>query len=133
MINQEEKENFFGLEQGGTIAGISLPNELNIGVQEKDVRTFSSEHSISHPKYYTHGTIETWDFIKDKRLDFDRGSAIKYIVRAGRKNRDTEIEDLRKAINFINHEIDYLSGLVEQGEPWNPNLTHESNRKEDEE
>lgn len=133
MIKQEEKENFFGLEQGGTIVSSSLPNKLNIGIREAYNDTFSSAHSISHPKYYTHGTIETWDFIKDKRLDFDRGSAIKYIVRAGRKNRDTEIEDLRKAINFINHEIDYLSGLVEQGEPWNPNLTHESNGKEDEE
>lgn len=63
---------------------------------------------IKHPKYYTSGSIETWDFIKDKNLNFDRGNAIKYIVRAGEKDKSKEIEDLKKAIQYINHEIEYL-------------------------
>lgn len=61
--------------------------------------------NIEHPDYYTYGKIETWDFIADKNLCFDLGNAIKYIVRSGIKNPDTEVEDLEKAINYIRHRI----------------------------
>ena len=61
-----------------------------------------------HPIYYCQGRIEVWDFIKDKGLNYDRGCAIKYICRAGLKNKDTEIEDLKKAINYLKHEIEHL-------------------------
>ena len=137
MIDQHEKEAFFGLEQANIITngqvpkgGQFIPNQLNTGLQEGNGVSFSSANSITHPSYYANGKMETWDFIKDKNLDFDRGSAIKYIVRAGEKDKAKEIEDLKKAINFINHEIDYLSGLAEQGKPWNPNLTEGMNEKE---
>lgn len=120
MIDQHEKEAFFGLEQANIITN----------GQEGNGASFSSANSITHPSYYANGKMETWDFIKDKNLDFDRGSAIKYIVRAGGKDKAKEIEDLKKAINFINHEIDYLSGLAEQGMPWSPNLTEGMNEKE---
>ena len=65
---------------------------------------------VSHPEYYqaNNGT-ELLDVIED--LPFWKGSAIKYIFRAGNKteeglsdNEKTK-EDLRKAIFYIKHKL----------------------------
>lgn len=61
---------------------------------------------VNHPEHYTYGTIECIDYITDKQFDFCLGNAIKYITRAGRK-KDV-IEDLRKAIWYIEKEIEVL-------------------------
>ena len=37
------------------------------------------------PDYYTRGSIECWDFIRDQQLNYHLGCAIKYICRAGHK------------------------------------------------
>lgn len=66
--------------------------------------------SVEHPSHYNCGTIEVWDFIADWELNFDRGNAIKYICRAGSKDPTKEIQDLEKAIQYINHEIKMLKG-----------------------
>jgi hypothetical protein len=60
---------------------------------------------VDHPSHYNNGKIEIIDFIEDKKLNFHRGNAIKYISRAGLKNKDTEIEDLEKAIWYLQREI----------------------------
>lgn len=66
---------------------------------------------INHPSHYTDGKIEVIDFIEDKQLNFHRGNAIKYIARAGKKNKEKEIEDLKKAAWYINREIQRLEKL----------------------
>ena len=66
---------------------------------------------INHPSHYTDGKIEVIDFIEDKQLNFHRGNAIKYIARAGKKNKEAEIEDLEKAAWYINREIQRLEKL----------------------
>ena len=63
---------------------------------------------VNHPSHYTDGKIEVIDFIEDKNLNFCRGNAVKYISRAGHK--DDIIQDLKKAQQFIQFEIDYLKG-----------------------
>ena len=68
--------------------------------------------SVNHPSHYTDGKIEVIDFIEDKKLNYHRGNAIKYIARAGKKNKKKEIEDLRKAIWYLNREIERLQGIV---------------------
>ncbi len=55
--------------------------------------------------YYADSKIETMDFILDKKLNFPRGCAVKYIVRAGKKDSCKEIEDLEKAIWYLQREI----------------------------
>lgn len=69
---------------------------------------------INHPSHYTDGKIEVIDFIEEKQLNFHRGNAIKYIARAGKKNKETEIEDLKKADWYINREIQRLEKLKKQ-------------------
>ena len=63
------------------------------------------EDVVNHPSHYTDGKIEVIEFIEDKNLNYHKGNAIKYICRAGKKDPQKEIEDLRKAIWYINREI----------------------------
>lgn len=64
---------------------------------------------ISNPSHYTEGrTYEPRKVIEDWDLDFYLGNALKYISRAGRKN--DAIEDLQKAKQYIDFEIEKLSG-----------------------
>lgn len=68
---------------------------------------------VNHPSHYTKGKIEVADFIADQKLNFDRGNAVKYVCRAGFKDPTKEIQDLEKAIWYINHEIKTLKGEIE--------------------
>ena len=64
--------------------------------------------AVNHPAHYTDGNIEVIDFIEDKKLNYHRGNAVKYICRAGKKDPAKEVEDLQKAIWYINREIQRL-------------------------
>ena len=64
--------------------------------------------NVNHPSHYTSGKIEVIDFIEDKELGFHLGNAVKYISRAGRKDPDKIVEDLQKAVWYINRQIQRL-------------------------
>jgi len=49
------------------------------------------------------------DFIKDYGLNFNRGNVIKYLARAGKK--DNELQDLRKALDYLQREIEHYEKL----------------------
>lgn len=57
---------------------------------------------VNHPPHYKHG-IEPIEFIESHNLNFNLGSAVKYIARAPYKCN--ELEDLKKAKWFIEREI----------------------------
>lgn len=62
---------------------------------------------ISHPAHYCEGRkYEPKNVIADWDLDFFLGSAIKYISRAGRKRGNTKEQDLKKAIQYLEFEIE---------------------------
>jgi len=65
----------------------------------------SKKEAVHHPDHYNKGGIEVIDFIDAWDMNFERGSAVKYIARAGVKDPEKEIEDLEKAEWYINHEI----------------------------
>jgi iron-sulfur cluster repair protein YtfE (RIC family) len=46
------------------------------------------------------------DVIRDYKLNFCRGNIIKYVARAGKKS--DELQDLRKALDYLQREIAYL-------------------------
>ena len=56
------------------------------------------------PDYYTRGSIECWDFIRDQQLNYHLGNAVKYICRAGHK--DSAVSDLKKAIHYLENELE---------------------------
>ena len=62
---------------------------------------------VSHPSHYVDGRkYEPKDVIRDWDLNFNLGSAVKYISRAGRK--DDALVDLEKAKQFLEFEIEAL-------------------------
>ena len=74
------------------------------------------EDKVNHPSHYTwlkdKCGIEVIDITR--HMDFNLGNAIKYILRAGHKseegytNRQKEIEDLKKAIFYIQDKLKSL-------------------------
>ena len=65
------------------------------------------------PFYYqTTEKIDVIDFCKLYELNFNRGNVVKYISRAGKK--DNELQDLRKAMEYLNREIEYLENKLDE-------------------
>lgn len=65
---------------------------------------------VFNPNYYKK-EIETWDYIACHNLNYFRGNAIKYITRAGKKDKSKEVEDLMKAIYYIEKEINLIQEM----------------------
>ena len=76
----------------------------------------SNNDKVNHPSHYTWLKdlcgIEVIDITR--HMDFNLGNCIKYILRAGRKteqgytDKDKTIEDLQKAVFYLNDEIKRL-------------------------
>lgn len=64
---------------------------------------------VNHPSHYTSGSIEVIDYIEDQKLPYHLGNAVKYISRAGKKDKDKTVEDLKKAAWYINRYIELLT------------------------
>jgi hypothetical protein len=62
----------------------------------------SIESKINHPQHYQGKKFEAIDVIEDFGLDFNLGNAVKYILRAGKK--DFYVQDLKKAIWYLERE-----------------------------
>lgn len=62
------------------------------------------EEMVNHPSHYNQGKIEVIDVIEDWNLNFHQGNAVKYIARCEHKGK--KIEDLKKAIFYLQREID---------------------------
>ena len=87
------------------------PTTWGLEIADKDTQ----HNNVNHPNHYASGRIEVIDFIEDKELGFHLGNAVKYISRAGRKNPDKIVEDLQKAVWYINREIGRLEGMKNDG------------------
>lgn len=81
------------------------------------------QDSVNHPAHYNAGKIEVIEAIEDWKLNYHRGNAVKYVARAGKKNPDKEVEDLQKAIWYLNRDIERLTAIREGRETRKPNDT----------
>lgn len=77
-------------------------------------KSICSSDNVNHPNHYLTGGIEVIDYIESKGLNYHRGNAIKYISRAGIKDKSKEIEDLQKAIWYLNREIKRIEAEKER-------------------
>lgn len=67
---------------------------------------------VNRPSHYIEGRqYEPLNVIADWELNYRLGSALKYISRAGRKDPSKTIEDLQKAVFYLNREIEALEGV----------------------
>ena len=69
------------------------------------------------PNYYTRGSIEVWDFIRDQQLNYHLGNVVKYVCRAGHKNDSTKRQDIKKAIHYLTNELQYTLPQLESHGP----------------
>lgn len=74
-----------------------------------------SKEAINHPNHYGGDTtyeaikvIEAWD------LGFCLGNLVKYVGRAGKKDKAKELEDLKKAAWYLDR---HIANLEHSGEP----------------
>jgi len=72
------------------------------------INSFVESNYTIHPDYYNSTNITPLDIIDDWNLDFRLGNVIKYIARAGKKNSETEILDLEKALSYLKGKINHL-------------------------
>ena len=65
---------------------------------------------VNHPNHYggKDNPYEAIKVIEAWKLGFCLGNTIKYISRAGRKDKTKEIEDLKKAMFYLEHHIKTL-------------------------
>ena len=67
---------------------------------------------VNHPSHYTSDPSGVECITITRHRNFNVGNAIKYLWRAGLKDEEKTVEDLRKAIFYINDEINRLQGVV---------------------
>ena len=87
-----------GIEQDFENVDVGAINEALEQLKDDPVR---------HPSHYNaYKGIEVIQLVE--QMNFNKGNAVKYICRAGLKNPETEIEDLRKAKQYLDFEISRL-------------------------
>lgn len=93
------------------------PLDKDAGDIDEEVTEFQESDKVNHPSHYTWLKdlcgVEVIDITR--HMDFDLGNAIKYILRSGHKSeqgysdKEKTIEDLKKAIFYINDKIKMLN------------------------
>jgi hypothetical protein len=69
---------------------------------------------VNHPDHYQFGENNIYEAIKVIEawgLDFHLGNTVKYISRAGKKGTDKELQDLKKALWYLERKIQNLESL----------------------
>lgn len=69
---------------------------------------------VNHPTHYTTDPSGVECIQITRHRNFNIGNAFKYLWRAGIKNENTHIEDLKKAIFYIQDEINRLEGKYDK-------------------
>ena len=93
---------------------LSEPKSGRSGCKEPSTSspTSSSPKSSTKSKYdpdHYHGSIEPWDLIAAHELYFVSGNIIKYVVRAGKKDGESDLDDLIKAQVYLKKLIEIRS------------------------
>ena len=78
---------------------MGIYDEKSVGEQE-DV--------INNPSHYCFGKYEPVKVIQDWGLGICLGNVIKYIARAGKKDGNSTLQDLKKAKKYLEFEIEKL-------------------------
>jgi hypothetical protein len=80
------------------------------GLAEEDFDENTDNGNTIRPGYYKSDMGDVFDIAAAYQLDMPLGTAAKYILRAGKKDKAKEVEDLRKAIRCIERAIELREG-----------------------
>ena len=71
----------------------------------------ATPEAVNHPSHYggEESPYEAIKVIEAVGFGFNLGNAYKYMARAGKKNPDKKLEDLRKALWYLKREIDNMT------------------------
>jgi hypothetical protein len=74
------------------------------------MKTWEKKESVNHPDHYggADNVYEAIKVIDAWSLGFALGNTVKYISRAGKKDQSKELEDLKKALWYLQHHINQL-------------------------
>lgn len=81
---------------------------MGININMKDEKT--------QPRHYTDFSITPIDAIEIWGLGFSTGNAVKYIARAGKKEGETALDDLKKAQWYLSREIKRITDIKNKEE-----------------
>lgn len=128
IINKQlafKRKHLYLCKEDGVLEGCNkeLYHLDNVNFKEDIFRIrFKMEDNVNHPPHYTwlkdKCGIEVIDITR--HMDFCLGNSIKYILRAGHKqdasltDNQKEIEDLKKAIFYINDRIAQIEGKYDK-------------------
>ena len=70
------------------------------------------QEQVNHPLHYggVDNPYEAIKVIDAWNLDFCLGNVVKYISRAGKKGNNSAEQDLKKALWYLEHEIESMKG-----------------------
>ena len=88
---------------------ISIINALG-GEKEKRDDSGSTD-PVNHPSHYTWSSIEPIDAIEAWQLPYHLGNVVKYVSRAGHKDKSKTLEDLKKANWYLSR---YIANLEQE-------------------
>lgn len=99
------------------LCGCSCHGDLPIAQELHPTSPPPENDAVNHPAHYTShpSGIEVIEIVR--WMGYNRGNAVKYILRAGHKEGADEIEDLQKAAWYINDEILRLE-KIRDNEEW---------------
>ena len=87
---------------------ISITNALG---EEEKIDDSGSTDPVNHPSHYTWSSIEPIDAIEAWQLPYHLGNVVKYVSRAGHKDKSKTLEDLKKANWYLSR---YIANLEQE-------------------
>ena len=75
-----------------------------------------NKEMVNHPLHYggADNPYEAIKVIHAWKLNFNLGNVVKYIARAGQKQGESELKDLKKAVWYLNDYIKLLENMPDQ-------------------
>jgi hypothetical protein len=95
------------------LVGNYSKSQVKLKPTEKELQRHAQKEMVNNPSHYggkdnTYEVIkvcEAWGLDKDAYLF----NVVKYVARAGKKDAAKELEDLKKAIFYLNRKVENLS------------------------
>ena len=68
------------------------------------------EKNAIKPSHYKAGEFDVIAFCQLHNINFDLGNVIKYVTRAGKKENNSELQYLNKAMEYLKRRIEFIKG-----------------------